>query len=89
MKDKNGYCSEHDTRLCGCGSAEKSEARLMDLLNAWKAQEKEFSETLQIGRYGDDDGSYRHGRYTMLEDCIIDLEEALAFNGQAQPPTEN
>lgn len=34
MKDENGYCKEHDTKLCGCGSAKLSESRLIDLLSA-------------------------------------------------------
>lgn len=51
--------------------------KLRELLNTWKDQEKGFSDSLQVGRDGDDDGSYNHGRYSMLEDCIIDLEWIL------------
>ena len=50
---------------------------LRDMLGDWKAQEKEWSNTLQIGRCGDDDGSFTHGRYDMLGDCIVDVEYIL------------
>ena len=34
MKNENGLCEKHDSMLCGCGSAEVSESKLIDLLSA-------------------------------------------------------
>ena len=61
---------------------EKIREELDNLLKSWKAQEKIFGETLQIGRCGDNDGSFNHGRYDMLQECIIDLDNVLDWMGR-------
>jgi hypothetical protein len=58
-------------------SSVSSSAGLEGLLEKWKKRSKRFADNYQFGRDGDDDGSYTHGMYDMIDECIDELEEAI------------
>jgi hypothetical protein len=45
-------------------------AGLEGLLEQWKKRSKKFEDNCQFGRDGDDDGSYAHGKYDMIDKCM-------------------
>jgi hypothetical protein len=73
--DPSGSDSCHD---CGFLRAErKFKDKFEKLLTKWGEKIDHYDKTLQIGRCGDDDYSFAHGKYDMLEDCREELCEVL------------
>lgn len=51
---------------------------LSGLLERWDSKYNKWDAAIQIGRCGKDDGTFWHGRFDMLEDCIEDLKNILS-----------
>lgn len=70
-------CSEFQRKSPSSDGSSSVTGYVEKLLSKWQAEADYYNKTLQVGRDGDDDHTYAHGRLDMIEECIEELAEVF------------